>query len=153
MLPAISTRRFSQPSFNGSASLRREVDGLFDQFFGNLAGYAQGGMTRGWDAPVAIWDDTEHVYLEIEVPGLGQDDIEVVMHHGNLRICGERKLPEGERSYWHNERTYGRFERIIALPDIVDAESIEAQMRDGLLSVTLHKKPEAQPKKVTVKAG
>jgi HSP20 family protein len=153
MLPAISTRRFPLSVFSGSPAFRREVDELFDQFFGNLPAYANGGMTRGWDAPISIWDDAEHVYLEVEVPGLSQNDFEVVMHQGSLRIWGERKAPAGERNYWHNERAYGRFERIISLPDTVDPNSIEARMHDGILYVTLQKKPEAQPKKVTVHAG
>ena len=153
MLPALSTRRFAFPMMPFSSDLRREVDSLFDRFFGEFAGSANGGMTRGWNAPVAIWDDETHVYVEVEVPGVCRDDLEVVVHDGQLWIQGERKSIDEDRNYWHNERTFGRFERLIALPNVVDADSIEAEMHDGVLSVKLTKKPEAQPKKIAIRAG
>lgn len=151
MFPALSSRHFSLPTLSASNSLRHEVDRLFDHFLGHNSGSAESAMTRGWNAPVSIWDDDQHVYLEIEVPGLSQDDLEVVVHQGNLRIWGERKSPQEDRNYWYNERMYGRFERVIALPDVIDPDSIEAQMRDGLLYVTLQKTPSAKPKKVAIK--
>lgn len=152
MLPAPSSRRFALPILPASSVFRREVDDLFGRFFGDFGGDGNGGMTRGWNAPVAIWDDEKHVYVEFEVPGLCRDDLEVVVHQGNLRIWGERKIADESRNYWHNERTYGRFERLIALPDVVDPDSIEAKLYDGILSITLQKKPEAQPKKVAIKS-
>ena len=152
MLPALNTSRFFLPAPTAPSAFGREVGDLFDRFFRDLPGNGEGGMTRGWHAPVAIWDDNQHVFVEVEVPGLTQDDLEVVVHQGNLRIWGERKLPDGDRNYWHNERTFGRFERLIALPDVVDPDSINAEMRAGILSIALQKRPEAQPKKVCIKA-
>jgi HSP20 family protein len=153
MLTALSTRRSALPMMSAPTVFRREVDDLFDRFFGDLAGNGNSGMTRGWKAPVAIWDDEQHVYVEVEIPGVCRDDLELVIHQGSLRIWGERKFAEENRNYWYNERAYGRFERLIALPDTVDADSIEAELHDGILSVQLTKKPEAQPKKVAIKAG
>lgn len=66
MLPALSTRRFSLPTFLPSHSLRQEVDRLFDQFFGNAPGTPESAMARGWNAPVAIWDDDQHVYVTLQ---------------------------------------------------------------------------------------
>jgi len=152
MLPALMTRRFAFPVLSASSAAHSDVDEFFNRFFGDSA---QNGKspTRGWTAPVAVWDDEKHVYLEVEIPGVGRDDLEIVIHQGNLRICGERKSADESRNYWYNERTYGRFERQIALPDVVDSESIEAELRDGILSVKLQKRPEAQPKKVAIKVG
>ena len=148
MLPALSTRRFSLPMVPATSVFRREVDDLFDRFFGDFNGSS---MTRGWNAPVAIWDDEQYVYVEVEVPGLSRDELEVVVHQGSLRIWGERKTTEENRNYWYNERTFGRFERLITLPDVVDSETIAAEMHDGVLSVKLTKRPEAQPKKIAIK--
>lgn len=153
MLPALSTRRFSLPALSASNSFRHEIDQLFDQFFGSFSSSGEPALARGWNAPVSIWDDEQHVYVEVEVPGMSQDDLEVVVQDGYLRIRGERKTPQGERNYWYNERTMGRFERVISLPDVIDADSIEAQVRDGILAVTLQKMPGAQPRKVAIKAG
>ncbi|MBS0261653.1 MAG: Hsp20/alpha crystallin family protein [Planctomycetes bacterium] len=150
MLPTLSTRRMSFPAFPLPTTVRQDFDELFNRFFGDFPGTTN--MTRGWVVPVAIWDDDQHVFIEIEVPGLNQNDIEVVVHQGNLRIVGERKAPSGTANYWHNDRMYGRFERVITLPDVVDPDSIEATMHDGILAVTLLKRPDAQPKKVAIKA-
>jgi HSP20 family protein len=129
----------------------KEIDEMFARFFGDVVG--TGNMARGWVVPVAIWDDDQHVYVEVEVPGLSENEVEVVVHHGNLRIVGERKAPAEDRNDWHNERVYGKFERLITLPEVVDPESIEATIHDGVLAVKLSKRPEAQPKKVSIKAG
>ena len=153
MLPALSTRRFTFPMLPAPTVFRREVDDLFDRFFGNFAGNGDTGLSRGWTAPVAIWDDAQCVYVEVEVPGLCRDDLEVVVQQGNLRIWGERKAAAENRNYWYNERTFGPFARLITLPDVVEPDSIEAEMHDGILSVKLMKKPEAQPKKVAIRAG
>jgi len=135
-----------------TSALRREVDELFDRFFGDFAYGGNGGMTRGWSAPVAIWDDDKHVYVELEIPGVNREDLEVVVHQGNLRIWGERKPADESRNYWYNERMFGRFERLISLPDVVDPENIEAKVHHGILAITLTKKPEARPKKVAIQA-
>jgi HSP20 family protein len=112
---------------------------------------SNGGATRGWRASVAMWDDAGKVFLEVEIPGVNKDSIDLTVHNGILHISGERKLPEGDRSYWVNERLYGTFDRTISLPDDVDADSIQAELIDGVLRIELSKKPEAQPKKIAVK--
>lgn len=152
MLPALSTRRFGLPMLPASSVFRKEVDDLFDRFSGDFGGDGNRGMTRGCNAPVGIWDDEKHVYVEVEIPGMYRDDLEVVIHQGNLRIGGDRKPAADDRNYWYNERVFGRFERLISLPDVVDPDSIEAEMHNGILSVKLMKKPEAQPKKVAIKS-
>ena len=148
MLPARNSNRSLSTA---RSSIRRDLEDVFDRLFYDFPTQGDGGMSRGWQAPVAIWDDNEHVYVEAEVPGFSKDELEVVVHQGNLRIWGEREEVKEDRNYWYNERSYGKFERLIKLPDIVDPDSIDAQMHDGILSVTLKKKPEAQPKKVSIR--
>jgi HSP20 family protein len=145
----LSTRRFAAPSVDPFTSMRREMDQLFGRFLNDRSG--DGGVTRGWYAPVAMWDDNEKVYVEVELPGISKDDVDLTVQNGMLRISGERKQPEGERSYWLNDRSYGAFDRTISLPDDVDADNIDAQLSDGVLHIVLAKKPEAQPKKITVR--
>lgn len=152
MLTTLSTRRFSWPTVGTATTLRREVDDLFDRFFGDAWGDHNGGMIRGWQVPLSIWDDEQSIYIEAELPGVSQDDIEVFVQDGSLRLRGERKLPSEERGYWYNERTFGQFERVIALSEMVDPDNIEAEMRCGVLSIKLMKKPEARRKKVLIKS-
>jgi HSP20 family protein len=100
---------------------------------------------------LAGWEDENNFYVEVELPGVTKEDFELIAHDGKLRISGVRKMHEGERNFWRNERFYGAFDRTIALPDTVDWENIEAELTNGVLRVTLHKRPEAQPRKVEIK--
>jgi HSP20 family protein len=140
MLPAWTT-----PRFGSLASVPYEMDRLFDGFFKDAA-----RPVAGTFLPLTIWEDNQSVYIEAEIPGAKIDDVELVFHDGSLRLAYERQAPEGERNYWLNERGYGRFERVIRLPETVDENSIQAHLDAGVLRVTLGKKPELQPKKITV---
>lgn len=130
------------------ASARQEMDRLFNRVFGLESPYAR----NGWYAPLAAWEDDQHFYVEVELPGVTKDDFEVVVHEGKLRISGQRKAPEGERNYWRNERFYGSFDRTIALPETADWDTIDAQLTNGVLKITLNKRAEAQPRRVEVKS-
>jgi len=129
--------------------MQREMENFFGRFLNESA--ESHGAARGWRAAVSMWDDANKVFLEVELPGVTKESLDLTVHNGVMRISGERKAPEGERNYWVNERLYGPFDRTIALPDDVDSDNIEAQLSDGVLQITLSKKPEAQPKKIAVK--
>jgi HSP20 family protein len=152
MLPALTTPRFSWPAFGSASLLRREVDDLFGRLFGDSWGDRDGGMIRGWQVPLSIWDDEQSIYIDAELPGVSQDDVEVIVQDGSLRLRGERKLPNEDRAYWYNERTFGQFERVISLSEMVDPDNIEATMHGGVLSIKLMKRPEARRKKVLIKS-
>ena len=144
----VRTRRLGLPAVDPMSSMQREMEHLFGRF---LNAPSENGVARGWHAVGAMWDEADKVFVELELPGVSKDDIDVTVHNGKLRVSGERKLPEGNRNYWVNDRVYGPFDRAINLPEDVDADSIDAELSDGVLRITLSKKPEAQPKKITVK--
>jgi HSP20 family protein len=78
--------------------------------------------------------------------------LELTLEKNVLKIGAVRKAPEGDRTYWHNERGYGRVERTVNLPETVDGESIDAQLKDGILTVKLQKRPESLPKRIEIKS-
>ncbi len=141
---------------NGGGTLPRmfgrEIDRLWDDVF-RFGGREDFPSTGGaWVAPLSLWEDVEHFYVDVELPGVLASDVDATIENGTLRIVASRKPPEGEdRKYWHNERRYGSVVRTIALPDTVDAESIQADLHDGVLSLELSKRPEAKPKRIEVK--
>jgi len=145
----VRTRRFNLPSSDALGTVQREMEQLFGRFLNDSS--ENGRTARGWRASAAVWDNADKVSLEIELPGVTKDSIDLTIHKGVMRISGERKAPEGDRNYWVNERLYGPFDRTISLPDDIDPDSVDAQLTDGVLHVSLSKRPEAQPKKVTVK--
>ncbi len=77
--------------------------------------------------PLSLWQDEDHLYVEADLPGLTDQDVEVTVHKGILYIRGERKAEEG-RKYLYNGRTWGRFERAISLPEQVNAEAVQADL-------------------------
>jgi HSP20 family protein len=125
------------------------LDSLFDRVFGDdgaLLGQAWSGM------PLALWQDDDHFYVEVELPGVSDQDLDITVHNGMLSIRGERKPAEGRR-YLYNGRSYGRFERVITLPEAVRSDDVQATLKDGILSLTLPKSPEAKPRKIALQAG
>ena len=91
-----------------------------------------------------------------ELPGMAESDVEVKLANGNLSIKGEKKeeKTEKDKERYVSERSYGAFQRVLRLPEDVDAEKIEAEFSNGVLKVTLPKSPEAprNEKTISVKA-
>lgn len=126
-----------------------DFETLFDQFLG-----PEGLRTvTGWRAPVSIWEADDKFHIELDVPGVAQEDVELTLDKGTLKISVERKEPERDRKYWHNERTFGQVTRSLSLPETADPESITAQLNAGVLHVTVAKVPEEQPKRIEIKAS
>lgn len=123
-----------------------EFDDLFNQFF-------RAGEVATWRAPASIWESENTFHIEIDAPGVAKEDVELTFDKGTLHVTLERKAPQGERTNWHNERGYGKVSRSVSLPDTVDPETISAELTNGVLHVTITKRPEAQPKKIDVKVS
>jgi HSP20 family protein len=125
-----------------------DVDRWFDRVFG-----VQPAAAAGWSLPVAVWEENDHAYIELELPGVTKENLEITVEQGKLTVAAERKAPETERQYWVCERRYGRFERSFQLPKTFDPDSIEADLSAGVLTLKLSKKPEAQPRKVEIRSN
>jgi HSP20 family protein len=161
-----TARSAALPERRPFESLRREVDRLFDDFgrgfWGSPFGRSFTQLEPLWSgklsAPAVDIVDSDKAYeLTAELPGLDEKDIEVKLADGGLCIKGEKKeqKEENKKDYYLSERRYGSFERYFALPDGVDTDRIEANFKNGVLTITLPKKPEAQKpeKKIAVKAA
>ena len=147
-------------------SLRKEVDRVFEDFgdgfwrqpFRSLAGLERALTSKLATSPAVDISETDKAYeITAELPGMDERNIEVNVANGGLTIKGEKKdeKEEKKKDYYLSERRYGSFERYFTLPESVDADKIEAAFKNGVLKVTLPKKPEAQKptKKIEVKGG
>lgn len=103
-------------------------------------------------APMSVWDDAAAVYIEMDVPGISLENLDVSVEKGKLTIRGERKAPERSPEYLHEERFFGQFERGIMLSEWVDPATVEATLHDGVLCLKLAKRPEAQPQKIAIRS-
>lgn len=131
--------------------VQREMDQLLDNFFG----HANGGSSFAPRllAPAAMWEAEGKFYVDLELPGVKSEDIDITFENQGLHVKAVRKPADAERKYWHNERAYGEVTRVINLPDTVDPDSIEAALAEGVLHLSIAKRPETQPKKINVKSA
>ena len=102
---------------------------------------------------VNVWEDPENYYAEAELPGLKFEDIELVVLENELTIKGRKTYREQEGATYHRrERGDGEFSRILRMPFEIDADRVEAWIKDGVLSIVLPKSEEAKPRKIEIKS-
>jgi HSP20 family protein len=130
--------------------LRREMDRLFEPYLGGL-GRSLLPRSRVYPA-INVWDDGPRLMAEAEVPGVEPGDVDVHVMGDELTIKGHRKAREGEKLTYHRqERGTGEFTRVLTLPVEIDADTVEAVLQDGVLTITLPKEESAKPRQVEVK--
>lgn len=113
-----------------------------DSFFGATA---QDKVVRGFAPAVDVQEDAEKIELHADLPGVKLEDIDIQLDKGVLTIKGERKLAGGR-----GERNTGAFSRAFTLPDTVDVDKIGASLQDGVLTLTLPKRPEEKPRQIKI---
>ncbi|WP_147029558.1 Hsp20/alpha crystallin family protein, partial [Methylobacterium oxalidis] len=81
--------------------------------------------------------------VSAELPGLDEKDVELTIDDGVLTLRGEKRAETTDTQRGYSERSYGRFERVLALPFAVEEDKVEATFRNGVLSVTLPRSAKA----------
>jgi HSP20 family protein len=111
--------------------------------------------TTSYAPPVDIYEDVHNITLKLEVPGIDEKDIDVLIENTTLTVHGERKIEkdEKEENFRRVERQYGEFTRSFTLPSSVDLAQISALYDKGVLKINLAKKAEAKPKQIKVNVG
>jgi HSP20 family protein len=130
----------------------RRLEGDIDQLLGRSA-YPAGirAVPRGTFPPINIGATPERVDVYLFAAGVDPKSIDVSIQQNLLTVSGNRKVsvnPEAE--YYRRERYDGEFRRVIALPEDVDPDRVEAKYRDGVLQVTVQRRQEARPRQVEV---
>ncbi len=103
--------------------------------------------------------DTDNYRITVELPGVGQDDIDLSIHDGVLTVKGEKNYERHEEDkdakYFFSERVYGSFQRSFRLPADADTDRIDAKFRDGVLTILIPRQtePAASGKKIPVTKG
>jgi HSP20 family protein len=121
------------------------MDRLFEGFFNGGTRHAWG---RGAEPAVEVCDTKEAVVVKAQVPGVSKDQLHVDITEDTLTLKGEIKEEEKKegKNYYQREFHYGAFARTMALPMAVQAEKATAQLKDGVLEITLPKSASAQAK-------
>jgi HSP20 family protein len=136
----------------------QELMGIQDRmnqlFRNNFASYGDDTLTSGaWAPAVDIYETPEAVEMTFDIPGVNQKDIKVNIENNLLTVSGERKFEHEDRreSYHRIERNYGAFQRSFTVPSTIDPNKINAEFENGLLRLTLGKRPETKPRAIEVK--
>ena len=143
-------RRYRMPNVSREMDkLQREMNRLFDSTFSR----------RYRNAPsfpaVNVWANKDGLVVTSEVAGINADDIDIVVVGETMTLSGTRGWDElnEDTKYHRQERGNGDFTRTVKLPFLVDADKVEATFINGVLNITLPRKDEDKPTKITVSAG
>jgi len=138
--------RYNTPSFAPAfgfrspwSGLETEIDRLFETALSDFGG------TTTTRFPVDLYEDENNTYVRAELPGINRDELNVEMSDGYLTISAARKSGDGK-----DEQETFSFSRAVSIADEVDAQKVSAAYENGVLTVTLPKREEAKPKKITV---
>ena len=124
-----------------------DVQRNFDRLLTSMLSPSQARGRQSYP-PMNLSEDENNIYVRVEVPGLDIDDIELTLVESSLAIRGERKAVQGK--YYRQERPVGAFQRLVSLHTPVNREAVKANLRDGLLTVTLPKAEESKPRKISI---
>ena len=135
------------------ASLRSEMDGLFENFFGTPASSALSGAGV---PSVDVVETDDAIEVTTDLPGFSAKDIDIEIRHDQLTISGqmseEKESENGKNRRYHRvERRTGSFSRSVRLPCEVSQENVDAELQDGVLTVKMLKQEQERSRKIPVK--
>jgi len=141
-LPCSCTSQQPDPASFFSGQINR-LDSLFDRVFGDDGGF----MRQSWPSmPLAMWEDDDHLYIEAELPGVSENDVEVTFHNGSLFIPWRTPTSGGSQVSLHGQ-TFGRFERVVTLPEAVNTDAVEATLSNGIFASQCPRAPKPSPRR------
>ena len=144
--------------FDPLFSLHREMNRLFDDFMGGtpMAAQGQSGAGNIINAHMDVSETENEIRVCAELPGVGEDDIDVSLNDDVLTIRGEKKFErkDDKENYHFMERSYGTFQRSLRLPFPVDPEQVKASFENGVLTVSLPKSAQQErTRRIQVQRG
>ncbi|MES1924768.1 Hsp20/alpha crystallin family protein [Salinisphaera sp. T31B1] len=153
----MSLSRYQHPASPGSllAQFNDEINRMFLQDNNSFPSLTGGN----WTPAVDVRETDQAYFIEAEVPGVDPKAIEITLDKGVLTLKGERQDHDasadaaddrGAGQARYRERRFGAFVRRFSLPETADEENIVAQADHGVLRLTIHKKPQLEPRRITV---
>jgi len=149
LIPWRSGRSLAHRDPDPFNSLQREMNRLFDSFWGGVEPRLSASSGTGIYSPNIDVRETDQAYrITAELPGLNESDVEINLRDNNLIISGEKKTEHDEKreDRYYSERSYGRFQRAIPFAIEVDADKAQAKFDRGVLTIELPKNAQARDK-------
>jgi HSP20 family protein len=134
--------------FRGLSTLHDQVNRLFNETM--FRGQGEESALTTWAPAVDIYETPNELVVKADLPDVDEKDIDIRVENNLLAIRGERRFEKNvsEDNYLRVERSYGSFSRSFTLSNTVNAEAIQAEYRNGVLTVKLPKREEAKPRQV-----
>ena len=145
----------TRTSLNGLEGISHDMERVFDSLLGRTVGTVlrPDGAAPKFSPALDVAETDASFEVIVDLPGVDPDGVTVEMQEGKLMVSGERPVPESEKGFHRMERPAGKFCRMLALPNDVDVDNIEARYELGVLSVTIPKLAKVQPKKIEIRRG
>ena len=137
----------------GLSSFRREMDRLFDRFWDDDGGDLP--TIREWAPTLDFSENADAYTVKMDIPGLEPKDVVVTLQDNVLTAKGEKKEESKQKDerFYRVERSYGAFSRSLRLPSAVDGSKVTAVFKNGVLTITVPKSPEARTASIPIKTG
>jgi HSP20 family protein len=136
--------------FRDVSSFRDQMNRLFEDTFSR--GRASDSALTPWAPAVDIYETENELVIRADLPDIEEKDLDIRIENNMLTLRGERKFEQtvSEDNYLRVERSYGAFSRSFSLPNTVNAEAIQAEYRNGVLTVRMPKREESKPRQIKV---
>ncbi len=143
--------RWEQP-FRGATNLQEQINRVFGDLVGRPGG--ESNLTP-WAPAVDIFETENELVVKADLPDVNPQDLDIRVENNVLTIRGERKFENevNEDNYLRIERSYGSFSRSFSLASSVNADAINADYQNGVLTLSIPKREEAKPKQIKVNVG
>jgi HSP20 family protein len=129
-----------------------EMHRRFHETVGQVRGHGAAEVAGTWEPPVDVYETDDAIVLQVELPGVSKDAVNVELHEHTLRLSGERTRESAGTGgqYRREEGRYGAFQRAFRMPTIVDEAKIQATYTDGVLALRLPKQATATPQAIPI---
>ena len=140
--------------FHELADVHGRLSSILSRSQDGTSNPSDAATVQDWSPVVDIAENDGGYLLKVEIPGIREDAVSVRMEGRSLTVQGERKPELGnDVRYLRMERAYGAFSRTFQLPDNVDAESVDARFKNGVLEIHIAKSEASKPRLIQVKGG
>jgi HSP20 family protein len=119
-------------------------------------GWHQGDQRYAFVPAFEILERKDGYVFKADMPGIREEDLDINLTENRLTVSGKRESeysPDDGATYFARERSYGAFTRAFTLPEGVDGDKVQAELKHGVLTLTIPKKPEVQPKRIQIGVG
>lgn len=143
------------PLIRSPRQVRFPALALFERIFADTDASRDAGAAQAWMPAIDVAETPREIVVQAEVPGMDKKDLEITLSDGLLTLRGEKRAQTGSEDARHlrTERRYGRFSRTLRIAATVEVGAIDANYKDGLLTVRLPKRPAEQRRRVPIQTA